>query len=68
MPFQVPFEAVSVWPSAGVPAIVGSAVFAGALGPTSTPGELVSTSAAPAEFVAVTWTRSRLPTSAETGL
>jgi hypothetical protein len=61
----VPFEAVSSWPWTAEPEIAGSAVFTG--GPGATTGEAGDVAdALPAEFVAVTTTRSVAPTSAET--
>ena len=66
VPFHAPSDAVSGWPSAGVPEISGSAVFDGALAPI-TALAADSASADPAELVAVTRTRRRLPTSAVPG-
>ena len=42
VPVQVPFEAVSVWPSLGVPEIVGSAVLTGGSRASADCGRLVA--------------------------
>ena len=63
---HVPFEAVSVEPTATVPEIDGSAVFTGALAAgaeTTVVGAEVA-GADPSAFVAVTVTRRVVPTSA----
>ncbi len=57
--------AVRVEPSCGVPAIVGGAVFAGACGAAITADGDDAAVALPAEFDAVTTTRTVVPTSAE---
>jgi len=45
LPLQVPFEAVSVAPSCGVPEMLGVAVFAGAACPAAVPAPGPPTSA-----------------------
>src|SRR5437588_2788735 len=64
VPVQLPLLTVSVLSSLGVPAIVGGAVFFGAcpVACTTSVGRDVA-SPEPELFVAVTWTRSRWPTS-----
>ena len=64
VPAQVPLLAVSVWPSWGVPVIVGGVELAGGSAATLVVGELVAV-AFPAELVPVTLTRMVEPTSAE---
>ena len=67
MPDQVPWPAVSVSPSAGMPAMVGAIVLSGGL---ATIGVAVGAEASvdePPGFVAVTSTTSAWPTSAGTG-
>jgi hypothetical protein len=65
VPLQLPFAAVSVWPSWAVPLIVGGDVFAGGTGgadfTTAVCAEVAVT--VPLLFVALTATRSVEPTS-----
>jgi hypothetical protein len=69
VPFQVPFEAVSVWPSCGVPSIVGGAVFDGGCGGGATAEVTAETAVAdPTALVAVTATAIPSPTSASVGV
>ena len=56
--------AVSVEPTAGVPVIVGGAVFGGPACAVTRSVAFDATVVAPSEFDAVTRTRSRKPTSA----
>ena len=62
MPDQVPSSSVSVWPSAGVPDSVGTAVLAGGSGMTAAVGAEMAV-ALPATLVAVTSTRMEWPMS-----
>jgi hypothetical protein len=64
-PFHEPGDAVSFSPSRDVPEIVGRAEFSGACAAATTDVRPEIAAAAPAEFVAVTDTRSVWPTSAE---
>ncbi len=67
MPLHSPLLAASVWPSCGSPETTGGAVFDGGSAVTAAVGvELAS--AEPAEFVAVTSTRSLAPTSSWTAV
>ena len=63
VPLHVPSAADSVWPSLAVPETTGSALFEGAAAATIAVGSLVA-DAEPPGPVAVTTTRSVLPTSA----
>ena len=66
VPDHVPGDAVSVWPCCAVPDTVGGDVFAGAVALAATTAVWAESAVAlPAEFEAVTWTRSVEPTSAE---
>jgi hypothetical protein len=63
-PDYVPVAEVRVWPSLGVPVIVGAAVLAGAAAATAAVAALVALPE-PLALVAVTFTRIVLVTSAE---
>ena len=64
-PLQLPFAAVSVWPSTAVPEIVGSAVLAGGIAVTTALWAEVA-EADPSLLVAVTTSRIVEPMSAGT--
>src|SRR5919198_1486440 len=66
-PVQSPGRAVSVPPTTGVPEIVGGRTFFGAAAPTTGVGSDVP-GAEPSGVVAVTVTRTVLPTSPEASL
>jgi hypothetical protein len=65
--FQVPADAVKVWPTAAVPPIVGAAVFAG-FAPTVPVAADVADAPEPAAFAAVTRSLIRWPRSGDPGV
>jgi hypothetical protein len=67
-PLQVPSLAVSVEPTAGLPEIVGAAVFVGAAALEITAEGAEVAWLDPPAFVAVTVTRRRPPTSVDAAL